>query len=201
MDSYSRLVAWLKVLLPLMALALLSTLFLLSRNISGTAAIPFAEKEIQERMRDQQVTGPIFSGATSSGDLITFTADTVRRGTDAGVTEAENVDAQLDLASGTRVRFVADMGQLNMAAGTSALTGNVRITTSTGYDIASDRLTSSLRQLDVTSPDKVEGKGPIGQITAGSLHISATGNDGPAQMIFTNGVRLVYAPQKNETDP
>ena len=43
MDRYSRMIAFLKVLLPLMALALLSTLFLLSQNTEPMASIPFAE--------------------------------------------------------------------------------------------------------------------------------------------------------------
>lgn len=196
MDWYSRMVAWLKVLLPLMALALLSTLFLLSRNIDPTASIPFAEKEIQDRMRDQQVTGPIFSGATSSGDLILFTAEKVGTGGTNGTTMAEFVNAQIDLSGGTRVSVYADFGEISVQQQLSTLTGNVLITTSSGYEVTTNRLTSSLKQLDVKSPDKVEGSGPIGQITAGSLQISAIKDSGPAQLIFTNGVKLIYDPQE-----
>jgi lipopolysaccharide export system protein LptC len=195
MDSYSRLVAWLKVLLPLMALGLLSTLFLLSRNVDSTAAIPFAEKEIQDRMRDQQVTGPFFSGATGNGDLISFSANKVGKGA-LGTTHAEGVTAQIDLPSGSRISFSADFGDVNMTEQTSKLTGNVQITTSAGYVVMTELLTSSLKQLDVKSPDMVEGSGPIGQITAGSLHISSLHNNGPAQLIFTNRVKLIYDPQR-----
>ena len=66
-DRYTRLISWLKVLFPLAALGLLSTLFLLSRAIDPGQAIPFAEKEVQDRLRDQQITGPFFTGATSEG--------------------------------------------------------------------------------------------------------------------------------------
>ena len=58
MDRYSRMVTFLKVLLPLAALALLSTLFLISRGINTKATIPFAAHEIEERMRGQQITAP-----------------------------------------------------------------------------------------------------------------------------------------------
>ena len=57
-DRHSRVVSWLKVLFPLIALALLSTLFLLSRAIEPQAVIPFADNEVQERLRDQHITGP-----------------------------------------------------------------------------------------------------------------------------------------------
>lgn len=194
MDWYSRMVAWLKVLLPLMALGLLSTLFLLSRNIDPTASIPFAEKDVQDRLRDQQITGPFFSGATSSGDLISFSADKVGRG--AGKTSAENVVAKLDLAGGTKVNITANQADLSMSEQTVTLTGDVKITTSTLYKVTTNRLTSSLGQLDIKSPDEVKGSGPIGQITAGSLQISAVKDGGPAQLIFTNAVKLIYDPQK-----
>ena len=83
-----------------------------------------------------------------------------------------------------------------MTEQTSKLTGNVQITTSAGYVVMTELLTSSLKQLDVKSPDMVEGSGPIGQITAGSLHISSLHNNGPAQLIFTNRVKLIYDPQR-----
>ncbi|MEO0504251.1 MAG: hypothetical protein AAFZ14_13070, partial [Pseudomonadota bacterium] len=70
MDRYSRFVAWLKVLLPLAALALLSTLFLLSRNTDPIAAVPFADDELLDRVRDEQITGPFFSGTTTDGDRV-----------------------------------------------------------------------------------------------------------------------------------
>ena len=84
MDRYSRTVAYLKVLLPLTALALLSTLFLISRGIDTEAVIPFAQKDIEERMRGQQLTAPFFSGTTSGGDEIMVTASTARPGGSSG---------------------------------------------------------------------------------------------------------------------
>ena len=80
MDRYSRMVALLKVLLPLAALALLSTLFLISRGVNIEATIPFADHEIEERMRGQQITAPFFSGTTAQGDEITVTASIARPG-------------------------------------------------------------------------------------------------------------------------
>ena len=43
LDLHSRLVTWAKVALPLAALAILSTLFLLADRIDPTAAIPYAD--------------------------------------------------------------------------------------------------------------------------------------------------------------
>ncbi len=45
-DRYSRMVALLKVSLPLIALGILSTLFLVSRAVDPPMTIPFADSEV-----------------------------------------------------------------------------------------------------------------------------------------------------------
>ncbi|MBL9052753.1 MAG: hypothetical protein JNN02_03385, partial [Tabrizicola sp.] len=45
-DAHTRVVTWLKVLLPLAALAILSTLFLLADQINPDDALPFAEVDV-----------------------------------------------------------------------------------------------------------------------------------------------------------
>jgi lipopolysaccharide export system protein LptC len=195
MDRYSRMVAWLKVLLPLMALALLSTLFLLSRTVDPTASVPFAEAEIQERVRDQQITGPFFSGSTPNGDQISFSAGKMSTDHNNGSTIANDLSAQIDLASGSRIVFFADTGTIDIASDTSILSGNVLITTSSGYRVNSDQLISSMTSLDVESPEKVMAVGPIGNLTAGSMTITTTENTENTHLIFKNGVNLIYDPK------
>ena len=195
MDRYSRMIAWLKVLLPLMALALLSTLFLLSRNVDPMASIPFADSEIQERLRDQQITGPFFSGSTAQGDQISFSAGKIVTGKNNGATSAHDVSAQIDLASGARIVFFADAGSVDMAGDNSVLSGNVLITTSGGYKINSDRLVSAMSYLNIESPDRVVAEGPLGALTAGSMRLGTSENIKNPQLVFTNGVKLIYDPQ------
>lgn len=195
MDRYSRMVAWLKVLLPLMALGLLSTLFLLSRNIDPMASIPFADSEIKERLRDQQITGPFFSGSTERGDQISFSAKKMGTGSSIGTTIAEDLSAQIDLASGSRIVFFADKGVVNLGQDISTLSGNVLITTSSGYKINSDQLITAMTTLSIESPGEVIAIGPIGDLTAGTMRLDAPENDTNAQLVFTNGVKLIYDPQ------
>ena len=77
-DGYSRAVAIFKVLLPLAALGILATLFLISRGSQMDAVIPFAEDELNERTTNQQITKPFFSGTTAQGDELVVTADIAR---------------------------------------------------------------------------------------------------------------------------
>lgn len=197
MDGYSRLVAWLKVLLPLTALALLSLLFLFSRNVDPVASIPFAETEIQERLRGQQVTAPFFSGTSKSGDRVSVSAGTME--TAGGQRNAAtDLSAHIDLTGGTRVILFSDRGEFDMAAGASLLEGNVVITTSTGYKLNSEELQTDFDSMTVTSPGPVTGTGLSGTLEAGNMRLEKREDTGNAHLIFTNGVKLVYRPQELE---
>jgi lipopolysaccharide export system protein LptC len=195
MDRYSRMIAFLKVLLPLMALALLSTLFLLSRNTEPMASIPFAEAEVNERMRDQQITGPFFSGSTEQGDQISFSAGKIGVADGNGRVTANDISAQIDLSSGARLVFFADLGEVDIANDTSILSGKVLITTSTGYKINSERLVSAMTSLNMESPDKIIAEGPLGTFSAGSMRLTFSEKTKFTQMIFTNAVKLIYDPK------
>jgi lipopolysaccharide export system protein LptC len=195
MDRYSRMIAFLKVLLPLMALALLSNLFLLSRNTEPMASIPFAEAEVNERMRDQQITGPFFSGSTEQGDQISFSAGKIGVADGNGRVTANDISAQIDLSSGARLVFFADLGEVDIANDTSILSGKVLITTSTGYKINSERLVSAMTSLNMESPDKIIAEGPLGTFSAGSMRLTFSEKTKFTQMIFTNAVKLIYDPK------
>ena len=195
MDHYSRMIALLKVLLPLMALVLLSTLFLLSRNIDPMASIPFAEAEVNERMRDQQITGPFFSGSTEQGDQISFSAGEIGVADGNGRVTANDVSAQIDLSSGARLVFFADLGEVDIANDTSILSGKVLITTSTGYKINSERLVSAMTSLNIESPNEIIAEGPLGTFSAGSMRLALSEKTKSTQMVFTNAVKLIYDPK------
>ena len=195
MDRYSRMIVFLKVLLPLMALALLSNLFLLSRNTEPMASIPFAEAEVNERMRDQQITGPFFSGSTEQGDQISFSAGKIGVADGNGRVTANDISAQIDLSSGARLVFFADLGEVDIANDTSILSGKVLITTSTGYKINSERLVSAMTSLNMESPDKIIAEGPLGTFSAGSMRLILSEKTKFTQMIFTNAVKLIYDPK------
>lgn len=196
-DRYSQTVALLKIALPLMALGLLSTLFLVSRAVTPTATIPFADAEVQERLTNQQVTGPYFSGTSPEGDQITFIAERLQTpdGT-IGANRAEDILVNVDFANGTNLILEADVAELSLAEDLSSLDGNVEIVTSQGIALESERLLITLSKLDITSPGKVHGETTLGTIDAGALHVSAQEGTANPQWLFTNGVKMLYHPPK-----
>ncbi|WP_300056862.1 hypothetical protein [uncultured Roseobacter sp.] len=196
-DRYSRTVAWLKVVLPLAALGILSTLFLLSRVIDPTEAIPFADTEVQDRLLNQQVTGPYYSGTSADGDQIAFVAEKVTSPNGlTGATQAEDVFVKIDMATGTTINVTSDSALVNVANDLANLTGNVVITTSQGYVMTSQALSARVTVLNLRSPGTVLATTPGGDLVAGAMELSTEESGGPAQLVFTNGVKLVYQPKQ-----
>ena len=91
--------------------------------------------------------------------------------------------------------FFADTGVIDIANDRSTLSGNVLITTSSGYKINAEQLIAAMTDLSVESPNEIIAVGPIGTITAGSMLLNAPENGGNAQLVFTDDVKLVYEPE------
>jgi lipopolysaccharide export system protein LptC len=192
-DRYSRLVALLKVSLPLLALGLLSTLFLISRAVDPPASIPFADAEVQQRLSSQQVTGPYFSGTSVTGDQIAFVAETVTTPNgETGINRAEQIDLQVEMVSGTRLTVKAAEAEVDIPRDRTDLTGDVEITTSTGYVLNTDLLQLRIARLEMVSPDRVTGQTPVGDIEAGQMRVFTPEGQTESLMLFTDGVKLIY---------
>jgi len=193
-DGRSHLVSLLKAVLPLSALALLSTLFLLSRGTETDGVIPFANRDLDDRLKDQQVTNPFFSGITDSGHEIIVSAIGIRQTSDED-TQADAFLGRLRNADGQEIRIRANTGQLDLSAEQLVFSGDVMIEDATGLVLHTALLRAALNDINGDSPGPVTGSGPIGTFTAGSMTI--TSPDGVAlRLLFKNGVNLLYLPKR-----
>lgn len=196
-NFHSRLVLWLKIVLPLVALALLATLFLLGRKVQPEDAIPYATVDVEERLREPRLTQPEYAGMTTDGAALTIKAAEARPGvagsTDAG--QAKALSALLEMPLGGTAAMMAGAGRLDAEGNRVVLTDGVSLTTSTGYRLTMPGVTVGLMQTDVTSQGAVLASGPLGRIEAGGMHL---GQDAAGFYIldFTEGVRLIYLPAK-----
>lgn len=198
MDSYSRKVQFFKVLLPLAAIALLSTVFLLSRSIDTNVSTPFSGREMDERLSGQQVTRPFFSGVTEKGEEILVSASAARPSSDDKPAEAQNLRARYRLVNGNELTLTAELGTLRPDQGSATFSGNVIITTSDGLRVSTEQLNTSLDEIRGNSPAEIAGAGPIGEFTAGAMNFGAEKKEAPLHILFTDGVQLIYDPQKPE---
>ncbi|MBR9841527.1 MAG: LPS export ABC transporter periplasmic protein LptC [Rhodobacteraceae bacterium] len=194
--TYSRLVAILKVALPLLALGLLSTLFLVSHRITdSTASIPFAELDLAQRAREQQITAPFFSGRTNAGHLIAFSAESARPDPDDPArSSATKMDARIDFSDGSQITIASETAAIDNNTHTATLEGGVLIISSAGYDIQTSVMIAHMREGRLIAPEKVSGTGPGGTFEAGSMEVRSDDSGGETTLFFSDGVKLIYAP-------
>ena len=191
---HTRIVRGAKIALPLIALAILSLLFLLARRIDPADAIPISEVDVSERARDLQLTAPRVSGVSGAGTAYRVTAATARPDADDPRRMSFGT-LRLDIgdAAGGTAEVTARTGAVDTGARRVALDGDVRIDTSTGFALRTERLDGTLGQLDVSAPGAVRGTGPLGTLSAGAMRLSEDAQ-GRRTMAFTGGVELVYTP-------
>jgi lipopolysaccharide export system protein LptC len=192
---YSRAVAVLKVGLPLIAVAMLAGLFLVSEG-DRRGGLQFSPADLAALGRGLTVTRPVFSGVTEGEDRFRFTAAEVIPDA-APPTRAEIValEGRIDFAGGPGVNVRADGGAIDLEARRLTLEGAVRVVSADGYAFAADRAEVDLRDGGVAADGAVRGDGPMGRIDASRLTVSPpAAADGARTFLFERDVRLVYHP-------
>ncbi|MBZ8117810.1 hypothetical protein KUD11_04045 [Roseovarius sp. LXJ103] len=198
-NFHSRFVAWAKIILPILALGLLSTLFLLSRTVDVSGTIPYSTIDLEQRAQDQGATNPRFAGVATGGEEVSFIADTVRPDpTNPEKMLADQVRAQVNLLGGTVMNIEAANGESDQLALTAQLTGDVRVLLTTGYDIRTERLDAQFDTVYAESPGPVTATGPPGDLQAGRMVLTTGGEVGDADLLFTDGVKLIYLPRETK---
>lgn len=194
-NLYSQWVGWLKILLPLAALGLLSTLFLFARNPPASTEISLPQ--VAELARDQQLTAPKFSGISDTGAIMIVSARNARPSSvGPDVVDVSDLRLEMDNPDGSTLLVTGVTGNLDARAQIARFAGLVRMVTSTGYIMETGGLTVTLDEGTAVSDGLVEIRAPFGQLTAGQVSFQADGSDTGNQMLFTNGVTLVYTPQE-----
>lgn len=195
-NLHSRLVAWFKILLPLLALVILSMLFLVSRTIDPSDAIPYAEVDIEERLREPRLTQPTWAGVTDDGAALTVTA-TVARSAEPTEARADGLEARLDLPGGGTAALIAAAGHVNTDDQRLTMTGGVVLSTSTGYHVESEKMAALLNRTDFSTDLPVTATAPMGRIDADSMALTTDPQvEGQYLLVFKGHVKLLYQPPK-----
>jgi lipopolysaccharide export system protein LptC len=197
---YSRIVAILKVGLPLVALGLLAGLFLISTEDEIDGNLVFSEADLEALDSGMQVTRPTFTGSSRDNDRFRFTADRVVPDA-APPTRAHIVDlaGRIDFAGGPTVDVAAPEAALDLDTNVLELAGRVTLDSSDGYHVVSDRMTVDLRAGSLAAKGDVVGEGPMGRIDSETMRVDpAEGEDADRRFSFGDGVRLVYDPAEND---
>ena len=193
-NFHSQLVGWAKIILPLCALGLLSTLFLFARSTTEPSDTTLAE--IEAIAREQRVSAPEFSGVTDSGAVVVIAARSARPdATQPDTVSVDEMRMQMNNPDGSQLEVTATLGEVDGRNRIARFLGLARLETSTGYQMETNGLIAELDSGVVTSDGLLEIRAPLGQLTAGKVTFQVGPENTAQQMLFTNGVRLLYQPQ------
>lgn len=193
-DRYSRSIVVLKLVLPLGALGLLSSLFLVARDIDPSRAITNAPVDVAELAREPRITGANYAGVTDDGAALTIAAATARADPDATLRlTLTDLRATLETPDGAVTRITAGVGVLDRGAGRVEWRDDVQVTAAQGYALRAAQLSGLLDDTRLWSDQPVVVQGPAGEITAGKFALElAPGGAGTYVMLFSGGVTLLY---------
>ena len=179
-DRHSRLVGRAKVVLPLAALALLSSLVLLSEEPSPEVAVTGTG--------ERRIGRPDFAAVTEDGARISVTARMARP--KAGGVAAEGLAARIDGAAGDGGRWATLAGRAGVIdeAQTVLALEDGTLAISEGYEVDAADMDLFLTETRVTGRGDVVARAPATRVTAQAMEMDAD------VLTFTGQVRLVYRP-------
>lgn len=195
--AYSSFVRLAKIILPVTALCLLGILFLFARAPGRGGDIPYAQ--VEDIARQEQLLAPRISGVTPGGDQITVEAAQIAP--DDGGGRAAQIKITIEPAKGGKLVLNAGSGQLGPAGQTMRLSGLARVDSSAGFRMETESLTANILTGAVETDGNLEIRAPFGQLSAGKLTVTPTDADKGQQLLFQDGVRLLYIPQHNSGEP
>ena len=191
---HSRLVSVLKVLLPLIALVLLSTLFLFSRKINPEDAIPYATVDVEDRLRDPKMTDAGFAGMTADGSSLTIAAVEAKPTAEGGALKL--VQGLLQTPDGAKTELASAAVALVSAQKMIELSDGAELRAASGYVVQAQGFGVSTADTRVESRGAISAIGPGGQLSADHMLLSQQGADGPYLLVFNGKVRLLYQPKR-----
>lgn len=202
-DGWTRLVRFLRIALPLLALALLSTVFLVARHLNPEDAIPYSDVDIADRLREPRMTSPVYAGTTADGADLRVTAESAtpeklatETAPGTGAT-AQTVQGILTTPDGVQTDLRSLAAQMDATGDSVTFTGGVDLANGAGYRVQTDSMIARMDQTEVRSLAPVIATGPGTHITA--LEMVLTQDPARADsyvLVFTGQVKLVYDPPK-----
>ncbi|MGV6888791.1 LPS export ABC transporter periplasmic protein LptC [Rhodophyticola sp. SM2404] len=190
-NRYSQVVSYVKIVLPIIAIGILSTLFLLSRTPDPERAIPFANVDLEELAREQRLGSPRYAGTTNAGREVVVVAETaVPVDGQLDLISVDSLDARVELDDTRFVDITSLQGVINLETNIADLSTDVEVADSTGYTLDTENLLVNFREFAMSSPTDVVVEGPGFHLEAGSMDLS--GAEGAQVLIFNGGVKVLY---------
>lgn len=190
-NTYSRIIALSKLVLPLAALVVFSLMFLFSGRPDPNQALPLATRSLDGQLGQEGMTAPRFAMVTGTGRPVELTAASAAPGADdPDQIIAQDIEAKLFYLDQTHDQITADLAEWDSRTSDTYLRGNVVGHTPQGYRIETEELAIDATSGTITAPHPVVITGPDLKLEAGRMDITGP----PAQQVvhFQGGVRVLY---------
>ncbi len=198
-QSYSRVVAFLKIVLPVVAIGLMGTAVLWPYFMPER--LETVEPPDERALRaggSGEITAPQYFGTDDQGRPYEITAETARRIEGAGERyDITAPEARITLTDGTLVEARAGRGILDREAGVLLLSEGVFVQRADGTAFQSERAVVDLEGQVMTGDAPVTGQGPFGALSAGGFRVEDEGR----VVVMTGPSRLDLESSAEENVP
>ena len=158
--------------MPLLALALLGTVFLFTADDSYDPGFTFSDAEFDSLAQGSFLDNSKINGRTTQGDVFSIAADRIEpKTTDLSRIIAHNLTSRFDFVDGSFAEISAETAQIVNKEQLLHFPNGAHIVTSDGYDGAVQNLTANMKSGEI-SGEFIEAEGPLGHISAEKFHIS-----------------------------
>lgn len=193
-SRYTRVVAWLRVVLPLTALVLIGVVALWPHLSGGYGSIimpMIADGEVvsTDAMRMHK---PRYVGRTASAEPYTVTAETAT--VDPGDPDRiylDHLDADIATAGRRDIRVVALSGLFHRASDQLDMDGGIELRTSDGYRFETESARVDFDRGRVVGREPIAGTGPTGDLEADRFEI----REGGTVLHFEGRVKVTIEPE------
>lgn len=185
--TYTRIVRWMRLLLPLIALCVVGVLIAWPRMEEAMAPVAREAAAVPAAARNE-VLNPRYESLDNSGQPFVITADrAVQSLKDPDLVLLDRPAASLTLGNGRVLSGRAENGTYRQAEEQLWLEGDVRLSQDDGYEMTMEKLLISLKTQQAWSDRPVSGQGPAGTLAASGVQL----DNGNGKLIFTGPARLV----------
>ncbi len=193
--TYSRFVYTLKIVLPLIAIGLLSTVFLFTKDRTLEGGLRFSKADFATLESGMQVSKPRFSGSNAQGDTYNFTADVLYPDAPKPTRlAATGLSGEMQMLDGLAIQLSAKQADINLNDRTVRLFNGTDVVFSDGFRAKTGSIFANLEAGTLNTAGTVRATSPMGKIAAGNLRVETLRiNERENRMIwFENGVKLTF---------
>lgn len=193
-NLYSGFVTFAKIVLPLAAIGLLASLFLLAGGPEETERIPYSDVELEEIISGQRLASPNYQSVLADGAALSIVAERGLPDQEVkGRIRADEIVARLTGLDGIRTLLTAPHGIYDEQTQIAAATGGVRIRRSDGYVATTPGIRTQIDGKAAETLGRLIVEGPGVYLEAGSARLTqGDAGSGSEVLVFSGGIKLIY---------